>query len=170
MDAVDTALLILRVWAGVVFLAHGVKHARGRQRTGNWLAAVGFRNPDLQWLAMTATEIGVGALLIVGLLTSPAAAGLIGTMVVAYLVVHREVGFWVTARPDEGWEYVATLVAMAFGIAILGPGEWSLDDAIGIADDLDGWVGAVIAGGGVLSGIVQVALFWRKPAKADAPS
>jgi putative oxidoreductase len=161
MDAVNTALLILRVWAGVVFLAHGVKHARGREKTGNWLASVGFRNADFQWLAMTVSEIGVGALLIAGLLTPLAAAGLIGTMVVAYVVVHRKVGFWVTARPDEGWEYVATLVAMAFAIAILGPGEWSLDDALGIADDLDGWVGGLLAAGGVLSGLGQLALFWK---------
>ena len=160
---INLALLILRVWAGVVFLAHGVKHARGRAKTGNWLASVGFRNPDFQWLAMTVSEIGVGVLLIAGLLTPLAAAGLIGTMVVAYVVVHRDVGFWVTARPDEGWEYVATLIAMAFAIAILGPGEWSVDHAIGIADDLDGWPGAAIAAGGVLSGLAQVALFWRKP-------
>ena len=45
-----------------------------------------------------------------------------------------------------------------------GAGRVSLDDAIGIAGDLDGWLGATIAAGGVLSGIVQVALFWRKPA------
>ena len=164
MDATDLALLILRAWAGIVILAHGVKHARGREKTGRWLESVGFRHPDVQWLAMTATEIGVGALLIAGLLTPLAAAGLVGTMVVAYVVVHREVGFWVTARPDEGWEYVATLIAVAFGIAILGPGEWSVDDAIGIAADLDGWAGAAIAAGGAVSGLAQVAVFWRRPA------
>ncbi len=167
MDSINTALLILRVWVGIVFLAHGVKHARGRQKTGNWLASVGFRNADFQWLAMSVSEIGVGLLLVAGLLTPLAAAGAIGTMVVAYLVVHRKPGFWITARPDEGWEYAATLVAIAFAVAMLGPGEWSLDDAFGIADDLDGWIGGLIAVGGIMSGLGQAALFWR-PEKADS--
>ena len=53
----------------------------------------------------------------------------------------------------------------AVGIAMLGPGEWSLDDAIGIADDLDGWVGLLIAGvGGVVAGVGQLAIFYRPPA------
>ncbi len=163
MDAINTALLILRVWAGVVMLAHGVKHARGREKTGNWLASVGYRNADFQWLAMTVTEIGVGALLIAGLLTTFAAAGLVGTMAVAYWVVHRSAGFWVTARPDEGWEYTATLVAIALAVAILGPGEWSVDDALGIAGDLDGWLGGLLAAGGVAVAAGQLALFWRRP-------
>ena len=43
--------------------------------------------------------------------------------------------------------------------------EWSLDAALGIDDDLDGWVGLVIAGlGGLAAGIGQLAIFWRPPA------
>lgn len=161
MDTFNAAVLILRVWVGLVFLAHGIKHARGRHKTTNWFASIGFRQPGLQWFASTATEIGVGLLLITGLLTSPAAAGLIGTMAVAFWSVHRFAGFWVTARPDEGWEFVATLAAAALALAVAGPGEWSLDHAIGIASDLDGWVGLAIAAGGLVVAAVQLATFWR---------
>lgn len=161
MAETDLGLLLLRAWVGIVMVAHGVKHLQGREKTTNWLAGIGYKNAPLNWFAMTATEIGVGVLLILGLLTSLAAAGTAAIMVVAYLTVHRKVGFWVTARPDEGWEYVATLLVGALAVGMLGPGGWSLDDAIGIAGDLDGWVGLALVAGGGLAGIGQVATMFR---------
>lgn len=163
MVEIDLALFALRAWVGIVMLAHGIKHLRGREKTTNWLASIGYQQASLNWFAMSATEIGVGVLLIIGLLTSLAAAGTAAIMVVAYLTVHRKVGFWVTARPDEGWEYVATLLIAVLAIGLLGPGGWSLDDAIGIADDLDGWIGLAIVAGGEVAGFGQVATFFRPP-------
>jgi len=157
----DLGLFLLRAWIGVVMLAHGVKHLRGRGKTTDWLEGIGYKSPSLNWFAMTATEIGVGVLLILGLLTTFAAAGTASIMVVAYLTVHRTVGFWVTARPAEGWEYVATLLIGAIAVGLLGPGGWSLDEAIGIAADLDGWVGLAIVAGGELAGVAQVAAMFR---------
>jgi len=161
MDELNVALTVLRVWVGIVMLAHGVKHLRGREKTTNWLASIGYRNASFQWFSMTATEIGVGVLLIVGLLTSLAYAGTAAIMVVAYLTVHRPAGFWVTARPDEGWEYVATLLAASIVGGLLGPGEWSIDDGVDLAANLDGWVGLVIVLGGAVFGAIQVATFLR---------
>lgn len=161
MTEMDLALFLLRAWVGIVMLAHGVKHLRGREKTTGWLESIGFRQAPLQWFAMSATEIGVGALLIMGLLTSLAAAGTASIMVVAYLTVHRKVGFWVTARPDEGWEYVATLLVATLAIGLLGPGDWSIDEAIGIATDLDGWAGLAIVAGGMVAGVGQVATFFK---------
>lgn len=161
MTEMDLALFLLRAWVGIVMLAHGVKHLRGREKTTQWLADIGYRSPGLNWLAMTGTEIGVGVLLIAGLLTALASAGTAAIMVVAYLTVHRKAGFWVTARPDEGWEFVATILAAVLAIGLLGPGGWSLDDAFGIAGDLDGWVGLIIVVGGALSGVGQVAAMFR---------
>jgi putative oxidoreductase len=163
----DIAMLILRVGVGGVILAHGVKHARGRTKTSNWFGSIGFRQPELQWFFSTATEIGVGVLLIAGALTSLAAAGLIGVMTVAFWTVHRAAGFWVTARPDEGWEYVFVLAVVAFVLAIAGPGDIAVDSAIDIADDLNGWVGLGLGVAGVVLAFVQMAVFWR-PAEATA--
>ena len=131
MSEVDLALFVLRAWVGIVMLAHGLKHLRGREKTTEWLESIGYRNAGLQWMAMSATEVGVGILLIVGLLTSLAAAGTAAIMVVAYLTVHRPAGFWVTARQDEGWEYVATLLAACWGASARRPGSRkpSLHDA-----------------------------------------
>jgi putative oxidoreductase len=158
---VNTALLVLRLTLGAVFLAHGVKHLRGREKTTNWFASMGWRYAPFQWFMSTATELGVGALMVVGFLTAPAAAGIAGIMFVAYLTVHRKAGFWITARPDEGWEYVFTLTAMALAVAMIGPGEWSVDHAVDLA--LDGWLGLAFVAGGLAAGVGQVAAFFRPP-------
>lgn len=160
-DQLSAAMLALRVSLGIVFLAHGVKHALGRVKTSNWFGSIGFRQPQLQWFFSTATEIGVGVLLIAGALTSLAAAGLIGVMTVAFWTVHRKVGFWITARPDEGWEYVFILTVAAFVVAIIGPGEWSVDWGLDLATKLDGWVGFALGVGAIIVAFVQLATFWR---------
>ena len=172
-DQINAAMLILRVALGGVMLAHGIKHARGRVKTSNWFGSIGFRQPQLQWFFSTATEIGVGVLLIAGALTSLAAAGLIGVMTVAFWTVHRFAGFWVTARPDEGWEYVFVLTVAAFALAILGPGEISIDGAIDINDwdiisTFNGWVGAAIGVAGIATAFLQMAIFWRPSEVADS--
>ncbi|MEA3501467.1 MAG: DoxX family protein [Actinomycetota bacterium] len=161
IEPFDWAMALLRVVTGAVILAHGVKHARGRVKTANWFGSIGFRQPQLQWFASTATEIGVGVLLIVGLVTSTAAAGLVAVMVVAFWTVHRSVGFWVTARPDEGWEYVLVLGTVGAAIAIGGPGAFSIDATLGIEDLLNGWVGAALVAGGVVAAAAQIATFFR---------
>lgn len=170
-DTINTALLIVRIGLGVVFLAHGVKHARGRAKTSKWFASIGFKRPDLQWFASTATEIGVGVLLIIGLLTGLAAAGVIGVMAVAYWTVHRPAGFFITSFMKEGveiegYEYVATLGVMALALAVSGPGEFALDHAIEfsgvtLAEYFDGRVGALLAVGAVVLAALQLATFWR---------
>jgi putative oxidoreductase len=157
----DYAMLVIRVAVGLVLLAHGIKHARGREKTTAWFGSIGFRQAGMQWFASSASEIGVGLFLILGLLTSFAAAGLIAIMVVAFFTVHRYAGFWVTARPDEGWEYVFVVAAAGFTVAIGGPGSESIDSWIGIADDLDGWIGLGIAVLGVLAAFAQLATFYR---------
>lgn len=166
MEAIDTAALGLRLAIGIVMLAHGVKHLRGREKTSRWFGAIGFKAPQLQWFFSTATEIGVGVLLIVGFGTSLAVMGTVAVMTVAFVSVHRKAGFWITARPDEGYEYVLTLAVAATALAAIGAGSSSIDAAIeldgrSIAVLLDEWVGIGLALGGVLAGIGQATIFFR---------
>jgi len=161
MEAYDYAVLLLRLAVGGIMLAHGIKHARGKEKTSRWFGSIGFKSPTMQWFASTATEIGVGMLLIAGFLTAAAAAGVIGVMTVAFFSVHRSVGFWVTARPDEGWEYIMLIAVTSAAIAIGGPGEISVDHALGIATDFNGWIGAGIAAAGVGVALLQLAIFFR---------
>jgi len=162
-DVFNTAMVVLRLAIGVVFLAHGVKHFRNRQKTMDWAASIGLKSPTLQWTFMTFAEIGIGIGFLAGLVTSFAAAGLVAMMLGAFWTVHRFAGFWITARPDEGYEYVLVLVAAAIAVALLGPGEWSVDHALEIAGDFDGTTGAAIVAAGFVAGVVQLLLFYRRP-------
>jgi putative oxidoreductase len=176
MDKLNAALMILRVGLGIVFLAHGIKHARGRAKTTAWFESLGYDKASFQWLASTATEIGTGALLVLGLLTGLAAAGVVGIMAVAFWTVHRKAGFFITAfmKPGvdvEGYEYVATLSLMALVVAIAGPGEWALDWSIEVggvtlAEYLDGRIGILLVLGGIAVAAAQLRLFWRPTPRA----
>ncbi len=168
MTAIDVALLLLRLWAGLVIIAHGVNHGRTLEGTAKWFASKGFKSPELNARISALNEIAIGVALIAGLLTSVAAAALFATMFVAFWSIHRFVGFFNFRRPDEGYEYVATLAVIAVCLAIAGPGAYSVDEALGIAGNLDEWVGLAIVGGGLLVAIGQLATFWRKPASGGS--
>lgn len=170
-DPMSIGLLILRGVVGVVLVAHGVKHLLAQDKTSRWFASIGFKAPRFQWFASTATELGVGFLLVTGLLTGLGAAGVIGIMFVAFWTVHRMAGFFITSFMQEGvdvegYEYVMTLGGIAAALAIAGAGAYSLDAVITIggtslSDLLDGWVGAGLIAIGVIAAAVQMAIFWR---------
>lgn len=159
----DLALLVLRVWLGFVMVAHGVNHARSIEGTTKWFASKGFRNARLNAIGSAAGEMAIGAGLAIGLLTSFAAAGLVITMTVAFWSIHRFAGFFVFHRPDEGWEYVATLAVGATVLAILGPGQYSVDSWLGWASSLDGATGLLIVLAGLGVAALQLAVSWRRP-------
>jgi putative oxidoreductase len=91
-------------------------------------------------------------------------------MLVAAWTVHRPNGFFIV---KEGWEYNLILAASAVAVATIGPGRYSLDNALfrttGFYDYLHGWWGLVISLVlGLAGGIGQLVIFWRPPAKAQA--
>ena len=170
--SIDLALLVLRVTVGTVFLAHGINHVFGGGKiagTGRWFESLGMKPGPLHAWTASLTEIGAGAMLVLGLLTSVAAGGVVGVMLVAWITNHAKNGFFIF-RPGEGYEYVMTLTLVGLVIGILGPGEWSLDHAIGLDSHIFGWTGLWIAlgagGGGALA---LLAGFWR-PERKPAPS
>jgi putative oxidoreductase len=168
----NLALLILRLTLGGVFLAHGINHIFGGGKiagTGRWFESLGMKPGILHaWMA-SFTEIGAGALLVLGLLTPFGAAGVVGVMLVAWITNHLKNGFFIF-RPGEGWEYVATLTLMGLVVAILGPGDWSIDGHVSALQHLLGWPGFAIAvGAGGLGAAGLLGVYWRpeKPAAAD---
>ena len=111
--AVDVALMILRAGLGMMIFVHGYNKAfRGGRLagTGRWFQSMGMRPGKVHATLAASAEMGVGVLLVLGLITQVAAAGLIGLMVVAFWTVHRDKGFMITG---EGWEYVALIAAMS---------------------------------------------------------
>jgi putative oxidoreductase len=166
VDGLNLGALLLRIILAVVMFAHGYNHVfNGGKLPGvaGWFGSLGFKAPKLQAALASYTELGVAPLLALGLLTPLGAAGVIGTMVVALVANHFKNGFFIF-RKGEGYEYVLTLIVAALALAALGGGEWSLDHALEIDDDLSGAVRMAIAlgagGGGALA---VLALFWRPP-------
>jgi putative oxidoreductase len=163
VHAVDLALLVFRVAIGAVFIAHGVNHIFGGGKiagTGRWFESLGMKPGWLHAWTASITEIGAGALLVLGLLTSFGGAGVVGVMLVAWVTNHLKNGFFIF-RPGEGWEYVMVLTVSGFLLAIVGPGGWSLDKAFGLTS-LWGWTGLWIALIGGVGGSAALLLgFWR---------
>jgi putative oxidoreductase len=169
-DQFDFALFVLRAAIGAMIATHGVSHIWKNGKvtingTAGWFGSMGMRPPLVQAWVASVTEIGSGALLVLGLLTPLAAAGLFGVMAVAWIIAHRSNGFFIY-NEGQGWEYVAMMCAAALCVGTLGAGGWSLDDAIGI-DWWTGWRGAatvLIAGGG--GALLLLALCWRPPKRS----
>lgn len=165
----NIGLLLLRIAVGVTMIAHGYNHIWGGGKiagTGRWFGSLGLRPGIVHaWMA-SLVELGAGAMLILGLATPLAAAGVIGVMMVAILTVHRFNGFFIF-RPGEGWEYTGNLTIAGLALGAAGAGKWSLDNAIGFS--VNGWVGLAIAAiGGVGGAVLLLAIFWRPPARKEA--
>jgi putative oxidoreductase len=161
-DEFNFALLVLRVAFGLMMVAHGYNHFfRGGRiaGTGRWFASLGMRPGRFHAILASSTEIGAGLMFAAGLLTPFAAAGFVGLMAVAIATLHRKNGFFIV---KEGWEYTALIAVVAICVATLGPGEWSLDHALDIDDNLSGWAGfwlATLIGLG--SAALLLAVFYR---------
>jgi putative oxidoreductase len=164
---VDAAAAILRVALGIVMLAHGWNHLYGSggiDGTARWFGSMGLRPPRLHALASGVTELGAGVGLLVGLATSLMCGAVVGVMAVAFVTAHRTNGFFIF-KPGQGYEYVAFLVFTAVALAVLGPGQLSVDDLLGIADDLDGATGlALSAGLGLVASTGLLVTSWRPEA------
>ena len=162
MLEVDLAALLLRVTVGGTMIAHGWNHAFGGGRlpgTARWFESIGIRPGRVHALLATLTVLGAGRLLVLGLANALAAAGVVGTMLVALVSNHLKNGFFIF-RPGEGCEYVLMITMAAAALGALGAGRFSLDHVLGI--ELDGLAGlAVAAGLGALGAALLLGLFWR---------
>jgi putative oxidoreductase len=162
MNGVNIAALLLRLVLGGTLIAHGWNHAFGGGRlpgTARWFESIGIRPGRVHALMATVTELGAGAMLILGLITPLAAAGAVGTMLVALVANHAKNGFFIF-RAGEGYEYVLMITLVGCAIAALGGGRWSLDNALGFS--LNGWGGLALGGGaGGLGAALLLATSWR---------
>jgi putative oxidoreductase len=162
-DPAALGLLVFRVTVGIVFFAHGWNHVfRGGKidGTGKWFESLGMRPGALHAWTASLTELGAGALLVLGLLTPFAGGAVIGVMVVAWVTNHLKNGFFIF-RPGEGYEYVMSLTAAGVLLATTGGGHWSLDAALGLFDP-PSWTTALFAlGTGFGGAAALLAVFWR---------
>jgi putative oxidoreductase len=166
MNEVDLGMVILRVVGGITLALHGLNKFRGGlSGVAGWFDSIGMKPGRFNATMAASSETFGGLALALGVLTPFAALAIVGTMTVAAWVEHRGHFFIL----DNGWEYTMIIALIAVVVATVGPGEWSIDGALGIHDDLNGWVGLAIAlGGGLAAAAAHLALFYRPPQTAQA--
>src|SRR6266446_806669 len=131
--AVDIALLVVRVVAGVIFAAHGAQKLFGAFG-GPGLAAMVQPPPDgmgLLGYPVTIGEFFGGLGLILGFLCRFSAASLIVIMLGAIGLVHGQHGFFLGHGPSDtlatsGFEYNLALIGLLAPILIAGPGRLAI--------------------------------------------
>ena len=165
--------LAARVVIGGLFVGHGTQKlfgwfgGPGLEGTEQMMGALQMRPTRANALAAGATETAGGALLIAGAATPAAASGLIGIMITAIRKVHQPQGVWAA---QGGWEYNAVLIAALMALVDAGPGDISVDAALGKEQWGRGWALTGLAVGTAASA-AAIALGKRAPAPGEtAPS
>jgi putative oxidoreductase len=126
----NLGLLIIRLVVGVLFIGHGAQKlfgwfgGYGLKGTGGWFESIGMKPGVTMALLAGLAELIGGILFAAGFLTPLAALLIAGTMIMAIVKVHAANGLWATSN---GYEYNLTLVAVAIGVALTGPGKYALD-------------------------------------------
>ncbi|MEV6024870.1 DoxX family protein [Streptomyces sp. NPDC052036] len=167
----NTGLLLLRLAVGLLIAGHGVQkvsyHLGGHGLAGGTeeFRHDGFRGGRLTALVAGGSQIGAGLFLTAGLLTPLAAMGAMGVMTVAATVKWSK-GLWVQ---NDGYEYPLVLVVVSAALALTGPGQWSLDHALGITS-WPVWIAIAVIVIGPLSGLLtRVVLHQPSPTVEGAP-
>ena len=159
----EIGLLLLRLAVGLTLAAHGTQKlfgwfgGPGLSATGQFFTVLGFPPGRRHALMAALGETLNGALLVLGLATPAAAAGVVSLMVVAIVTVHLGKGFF---AQNGGYEYPLLLAVAALALAFTGPGSLSIDAVLGLERSEVVWgVAALLAG---IVGGGTALLEWRK--------
>lgn len=126
-------LTFLRLIVGLIFLMHGSQKlfglfgGGGLTGTAGYFASIGLEPSGLLALLAGSGEFFGGLLLMMGLLTRPAAILTSIVSVVALLTVHLANGFFMS---NNGFEYILILLVGSLAIFIAGSGKYSVDNII----------------------------------------
>jgi putative oxidoreductase len=152
--------LVARMTIGLLFVGHGTQKlfgwfgGSGPEGTGRYFEQVGLGPGRRSALTAGAAETGGGLLFAMGAATPLAAAALSGTMITAIKTVHWEKGLW---SSGGGYEYNLVLLAAVFGLTENGPGNLSVDAALGRGRWGTRWALAALAAGAAGSAAVLAA-------------
>ena len=159
----NLALLVMRLVFGLLFVGHGsqklfgVLGGYGPRGTASFLEGMGFHPALPMAFLVGASEAGGGLLLVLGLVQPLAAVLIIGAMATAAVSAHWGKGIWA----PEGIEYPLICATIAFALAGLGPGRWSLDRVLPIHLSGTWWALGALAVG--LSGSASALLTRKRP-------
>lgn len=155
----NVARLTARVLIGGLFIGHGTQKLKGwfggpgLDGTRGMMDQLDLHPPKRNAIAAGTTETAGGALLAAGLATPVACASLMGTMITAIQKVHLGKGPWNT---EGGWEYNLVLIAALLALAEEGPGDVSLDAALGVEKTGFRWAAAALTTAAAASALTVV--------------
>ena len=161
----DLGLLIIRVVFGLIFAAHGAQKlfgwfgGYGIAGTSGWLESTGYRPGRFFATALGLTEFIAGLLLALGFLGPVGPALIIAVMIVAMVTVHWKNAFFVSTN---GIEHPLMFTVAAIGLALTGPGRYSVDYQQGWLRWETPGITWVILAIGVIAGLANLA--FRRPA------
>jgi putative oxidoreductase len=162
---VNLSRLALRLTMGTFLMGHGLQKLAGwfggpgPSGTAQFFESIGLRPSKQNAIAAGVAETKSGALLAAGLATPAAGALVTAVQLTAVHRVHWRNGPWVASG---GFEYNAVLIAAALLLVEIGPGDWSLDHALGIERKGTGWALAAF-GAGILGAIAAHVSSERAP-------
>jgi putative oxidoreductase len=156
----NVARFAARSIIGGLFIGHGTQKLRGwfggpgLEGTGGMMQSLDLHPPRRNALAAGISETASGALLVAGLATPLASAALIGTMITAIRKVHLPNGPWAA---NGGYEYNLVLIAALLALAEEGPGDISLDAALGRERSGMRWgLGALALGAAASTAVIEM--------------
>ena len=165
----DPARLAARGIIGGLFVGHGMQKLAGWfggpciEGTEQMMHALEMEPARRNAIAAGAVETAGGAMIVAGVATPLAAAGLVGTMITAIRKVHLSNGPWVT---EGGYEYNLVLIAALLALTEAGPGAPSVDAATDGERTGFGWSLAAL-GLGAAASAAAIELGRRTAAAAD---
>ncbi len=163
--------LLLRLSVGGFFIGHGTQKlfgwfgGHGLDATAQAFEGMGLRPGKRNAIAAGAAEATGGALLALGLATPLAGAALTATMLTAIHKVHVKNGPWAT---NGGYEYNVVLIGAVLTLVEVGPGEPSLDAALGRERSGRGWAFAALLAGAAGAVGAHYAAAATAPAQAES--
>jgi len=121
----SVGLLLLRLVAGGSLLVHGVPKLTDPDGALSTAAGLGVPAPDVAGWLLIAGEVGLGALLVLGLLTRLAGVLVLVQMALVWALVHAPDGFLVDGQVNG--ENALLLGAAGVTLALTGAGRLSAD-------------------------------------------
>jgi len=163
-EDMSAGLFIARLVFGGLFAAHGSQKlfgwfgGYGLNGTGTFFEGLGFRPGRLFAAVVGLAECGGGVLLAIGLFVPVAAAAIISVMLVAIFTVHWGKGLLATSN---GVEFPLLYAVLALSLALTGPGEYSIDAALGLNAWWTPQLSGIVLAAGVVAGLACLTL--RRP-------
>jgi len=157
----NEGLLLMRVVIGLLMAAHGAQKlfgwfgGYGLAGTGQFLEGLGFRPGRFFAVLASGSEVLGGLLIAFGFLGPIGPALVLSVMIVGAVTVHWANGVF---AQNSGIEVPLLYATVVTGLALSGPGRYSLDALLGLTSLWTPAVTSVVLLAGIAGGFGNLAL------------